>query len=576
MAPQPKHHHNNNHHNHNHITTFLQTTAANITSFLTPKTTPSHPPPKTTPSHLLLSLPLPLPLSESTPHDPPAIRSKPDTSGSGFPSMVRIGGLKSTGRTGTGLGSSTGGPAFVGQVFSMCDLTAFRHCLTCNLLFAGLCTFEVSTLKRTEVIAPEWMKKIVSSVVKNESGPVFRFFMDLGDAAALDTLLIVLIFSVSYVKKLNIPSGIVGSCRLDLAYEHFKEKPHLFQFVPNSKQVKAASKLLNGNKKTNGRSIDGVPVFSAQNLDIAIATPEGVKWYTPYFFDKSVLDNILEESVDQHFHSLIQSRYVQRRGDVIDDNFPAEAIEESADSLWESTEVQELMDEMGQSGIPLSVISKAAEMQLLYAADKVLLGNRWLRKATGIQPKFPYIVDSFERRSAVSWSRVAKLGTSPNSNMESQNKLQEHSSSVNLEPGNEDQATLLQQADHSFPLGDWLRPPWMKKRGEFKKEADTRTLESPGYYTNEELKDSPLLPRITMVGIATTEPGQMSKANVKKTMEDLSKELEQEGRGGSSVKTSSEKFSPEDRDPLFVANVGDYNSNMGKTSSPRWLRGIHS
>jgi len=56
------------------------------------------------------------------------------------------------------------------------------------------------------------------------------------------------------------------------------------------------------------------------------------------------------------------------------------------------------MDEIGQSGIPLSVISKAAEMELQYAVDKVLLGNRWLRKATGIQPKFPYMVDSFERR----------------------------------------------------------------------------------------------------------------------------------------------------------------------------------
>lgn len=28
--------------------------------------------------------------------------------------------------------------------------------------------------------------------------------------------------SVAYVKRLNIPSGVVGACRLDLAYEHFK------------------------------------------------------------------------------------------------------------------------------------------------------------------------------------------------------------------------------------------------------------------------------------------------------------------------------------------------------------------
>lgn len=56
------------------------------------------------------------------------------------------------------------------------------------------------------------------------------------------------------------------------------------------------------------------------------------------------------------------------------------------------------MDEMDLPGIPLSVLSKAAEVELLYAVDKVLLGNRWFRKATGIQPKFPYTVDSFEKR----------------------------------------------------------------------------------------------------------------------------------------------------------------------------------
>lgn len=61
-------------------------------------------------------------------------------------------------------------------------------------------------------------------------------------------------------------------------------------------------------------------------------------------------------------------------------------------------QVQEVLDEMGHSSIPLSIISKAAEIQLLDVVDKVLLGNKWLRKATGIQPKFPYMVDSFEER----------------------------------------------------------------------------------------------------------------------------------------------------------------------------------
>ena len=44
-------------------------------------------------------------------------------------------------------------------------------------------------------------------------------------------------------------------------------------------QVKAANKLLktipqNGER----RKVDGVPVFGAQNLDIAIATTDGIKW----------------------------------------------------------------------------------------------------------------------------------------------------------------------------------------------------------------------------------------------------------------------------------------------------------
>ncbi|XP_010671599.2 uncharacterized protein LOC104888360 isoform X1 [Beta vulgaris subsp. vulgaris] len=556
MAPATEPHHHNQTFN-NPITTFIQSTSSNISSLFShkPKTSPSlHIISTTHGSPSTVFLPLPLPLSESTQHDSspspsPTLRSRPLEPGSSFPSMVRIGGLKSAGN---GVGNGNGGPAFVGQVFSMCDLTGTG-------LMAVSTHFDIPFIsKRT----PEWIKKLFSSVIKNESGPIFRFFMDLGDA-------------VSYVKRLNIPSGVVGACRLDLAYEHFKEKPHLFQFVPNSKQVKAASKLLKGNRKTGGDRFDGVPVFSAQNLDIAIATPEGIKWYTPYFFDKNILDNILEESVDQHFQSLIQSRHVQRRRDVTDDNFAAEMIEETIDSIWEPTEVQDLMDEMGQPGIPLSVISKAAEMQLLYAVDKTLLGNRWLRKATGIQPKFPYMVDSFERRSSISRTRAFELATcSANSDMESLNELSEQSASAKLGPENKDQDALLQQTDLGSSRRDWLRSPWSKSLCEPNKEADSRFIDSSGGDMKEELQSSPLLPRITMVGIATTEPGQMSKSSVKKTMEDLSKELEQEGHGNSASK-NSQKYCNEDRDPLFVANVGDYYSNMGKTSSPRGLRGVH-
>lgn len=57
-------------------------------------------------------------------------------------------------------------------------------------------------------------------------------------------------------------------------------------------QVKAASKLLKGNRKTGGDRFDGVPVFSAQNLDIAIATPEGIKWYAFLLFSKLICNCI--------------------------------------------------------------------------------------------------------------------------------------------------------------------------------------------------------------------------------------------------------------------------------------------
>ncbi|XWS37890.1 hypothetical protein CRYUN_Cryun19dG0084200 [Craigia yunnanensis] len=431
---------------HRNLTNFLQTTTTSIFSLLsTPKNTLCLPPSKISGPFLFADSPFHLTPMPFEPNQPDSISSKSAIKGvssaessSGSPSTVRIAGLTSRGKS--------GGPAFVGQVFSMCDLSGTG-------LMAVSTHFDIPFIsKRT----PEWLKKIFANITKSErNGPVFRFFMDLGDA-------------VSYVKQLNIPSGVVGACRLDLAYEHFKEKPHLFQFVPNEKQVKAANKLLkkipqNGER----RKVDGVPVFGAQNLDIAIATTDGIKWYTPYFFDKNMLDNILEESVDQHFHALIQTRHMQRRRDVIDDNLPAEVIEEIGDSMWEPPEVQEVLDEVGHPAIPLSVISKAAEIQLLYAVDKVLLGNRWLRKATGIQPKFPYMVDSFERRSAASFLRASESATCL-SNPETDSGTSE------LKLIDDVKADNGQRQDFRFPFGDWFSHPWLKQEGKPKQRSDAR------------------------------------------------------------------------------------------------------
>jgi hypothetical protein len=53
-------------------------------------------------------------------------------------------------------------------------------------------------------------------------------------------------------------------------------------------------------------------------------------------------------------------------------------------------------------------------------------------------------------------------------------------------------------------------------------------------------------------------------------MEDLTKELEQTDEANDSfISNSSSEFKVNDRDPLFVANVGDYYSGMAKTGISR-------
>ncbi|GKU89241.1 hypothetical protein SLEP1_g3406 [Rubroshorea leprosula] len=519
-TPEPLHHHL-----HRNAARFLHSTTSSLLSLLsTAKTMPTLPQSKIcTPflfsdsSHQLTPSPFESTQSNSVSSTSAIKGVSSAESSSGFPSTVRIAGLSSSGKG--------GGPAFVGQVFSMCDLSGTG-------LMAVSTHFDIPFIsKRT----PEWLKKLFATITKSErNGPVFRFFMDLGDA-------------VSYVKHLNIPSGVVGACRLDLAYEHFKEKPHMFQFVPNEKQVKAANRLLKTNPQ-NGRrkKVDGVPIFGAENLDIAIATSDGIKWYTPYFFDKNILDNILEESVDQHFHALIQTRHVHRRRDVIDDNFAADVMEELGDSVLEPPEVQEVLDEIGHPGIPWTVISKAAEIQLFHAVDKVLLGNRWLRKATGIQPKFPYMIDSFERRSEASFKRAAE-------------------SACCLTDFKTNNGTAVEPILEDNGKAD------SRQEGECQQRADTRMQSSSDECINCNLQSNPFLPKITMVGISTTE-GQMSKSTVKKTMDNLTKALEKTEQGNVADVDKNE-IKVEDRDPLFVANVGDYYASFSKTGSARWVRG---
>lgn len=59
-----------------------------------------------------------------------------------------------------------------------------------------------------------------------------------------------------------------------------------------------------------------------------------------------------------------------------------------------------------------------------------------------------------------------------------------------------------------------------------------------------------------MVGISTGDGGRMSKANLNKTMEDLTKELEGMDQPNHPATVG------EERDPLFVANVGDHRNRF--------------
>lgn len=428
-----------------------------------------------------------------------------------FPSNVRIDGID--------FGSNRG-PAFLGQVFSLC-----------NPYGTGL----MAVSKRIELPfglkTPKWMKKILALVTKNDMDGVFRFFLDIGDA-------------VGYVNRLNIPSGLVGACRLDVAYKHFKDRPHMFQFVPNKKQVREANKLLRGKSgPRRGKQLKGVPVFTAQNLSIAIASTNGIRWFTPYFFNKQLLDDILETSVDQHFESLIQNRKIQRRQEIGDDDFPTDLIDEHFESSPEPFEVDEILEELAQDGIPFSIISKAAEVHIYDVADRLILGNRWIRKATGIQPKFPFMVDSFEERAAAAVSRAMQLsiGIMPDVKGElGARSLEENGANISssgpeseMEKTNESGLSKLSQ--NSEKSGNILE--------ERSSKSDSRVSALAGG-PEQSSSDHIQLPKITIVGISMS-GREMNKVG----MEKLTREIEESKR--------KHDFD-EDTDPLFVANVGNF------------------
>ena len=147
--------------------------------------------------------------------------------------------------------------------------------------------------------------------------------------------------------------------------------------------------------------------------------------------------------------------------------------------------------------------------------------------------------------------------------MENDSKDSQHQGGSELALKDNIQENRGHKPDFRLPFGDLFSHFWSKK--------SCQTEESSRECITQYLQPNPFLPKITMVGISTGEAGQMNKASLKKTMEDLTKELEQTEQG--SATGSSNEFKNGDRDPLFVANVGDYYSGLARTGSARWVRG---
>lgn len=115
--------------------------------------------------------------------------------------------------------------------------------------------------------------------------------------------------------------------------------------------------------------------------------------------------------------------------------------------------------------------------------------------------------------------------------------------------------------DLRLAFRDWLGLPWLKHREKLPSLADKREEKVTVEPGRPAPHPSPFLPKITMVGISTAEAGRMNKANLKKTMEDLTKGLEGMDQPNHPGAVGYEGKC-EERDPIFVADVGYYRNRF--------------
>lgn len=514
---------------------------------------------------------------------------------------------------------SSSGPAFMGQVFTMCDSS--RKGLMGVRAVASVRSFGPlnSLLRPMLKVMGMDLTALVKTVQEKWEGPMFHFYFDKADAA-------------KYVKKLHsqdqgnaeLLASIVSSCPLDEAYKYFKGKPSLFQFVAAAKQINIAKKLIRKERGPKAAaSFRGVPVFSAANLTIAMATPSGIRWFTPYFFDKRQLDSLVGHSVENYYQELLHIRRLQRHSQAMDGDTAGDSLEDDSDSLLDPPEVGDFMEEMGQGGPAMeSAMVKAAEIMTQDCVDSVFLGSKWGRRVAGLQPSFSVIVDSFERRAAV--AEAAALAESEgltnlaawvkgewrplhsnkslekgrnkkdeeNHNTGGQREDESTSSSLTEEGGVDGRRKTQGLARQGGPFAR-IRKAWRsfepirrlrgllsdaglsidKDEGEEEDSHNGRGKgmrgpagSSDGESTDEIDPRHLLHPGLTMLGVAVQGPaGTLTDATLQQAMAAAAKDFEEKVRRGES--TVSE------HGPLFIADLGEPTETVGKQASrppPEW------
>eukprot|EP00850_Spirogloea_muscicola_P005240 SM000023S07696 [mRNA] locus=s23:1003838:1017893:+ [translate_table: standard] len=498
---------------------------------------------------------------------------------------------------------SVGGPAFLGQVFTLCDSS--RSGLVGVRGVVGPVPPLPFLPKAVNKHIAAWFEQMLRRVV--EEGPTFCFFVNKADG-------------VRYLRKVQalhapapeLASSSVRGCPLEAAYQSFKRNPRIFKFVANDSQVKVARGLLHKEGgRAAARAFMGVPVFTAQDLTIAVHTSAGIKWsasqgplccfscradsaarFRPYFFDARQLNSLVGDSVDHYYEAVRQARAVQRRRQLADADATSSAeADDDADGLVDPPELHDLMEEMGQhSGGVLppveSVLAKAAECRLADCVDNVLLGRRWARRLTGLQPSFSVLVDSFERRAQAAEAgslsldedlkKLGEGGTGAAAALPGEHSVEQRQREGHSMPA-EARAPAVSSSNGSgssssspaAPRG-WLPSLWARARAmrevAAERGAASKSRESaessgrgpssgggaPGPKTSHQ--GPSLLPRLTMLGIVVKGSSDgLSDTSLQQAMAAAARDFEEKARGGAGTGDGGDR----EHVPLFIADLAE-------------------